>query len=264
MSSDGRGSASRAPARAAGARTKFFARGDEELWSARTDALSADDPVVLQCAALEARAWTAREPFGAAYRRSDHLVWAARGDAVCGFLLVSSSPVAGDAIGFSIDEAMVDPDHLGEHVISRVFWSAACGVTALAAARGARRIVFFALTSSPRLIAAFYKYRFLLPDHSFSGKPWLERAASAYLARRGLDPLDGKSFWARAAFPSGLHATEPDVPHLPLPPGFDPRTRGDAFLMVGAIPTAIARPIVLARHAILFRNVLGRHVVLPW
>ena len=51
---------------------------------------------------------------------------------------------------------------------------------------------------------------------------------------------------------------------MPVPSGFDPRVRGDALLMIGAIPVVIARSIALARHAVLFRNVLGRSIVLPW
>lgn len=246
-------------------RSRFFVSGEEELWSARVDALDARDPIVASCAAIEERAWRPREPFEQAFRRSDHLLWSSVGDELRGFALVSFHPSRSGDLGISIDEAMVDPAHVGEHVVSRIFWSAACGATAFASARRHRRLVFYALTSSARLISAFYKYRFLLPDHSFAPRPWLERAAASYLERRGLASLEGgKSVWARAAFPNGLLHDEPEIPHVPVPPGFDPRVRGDALLMVGAIPVVIARSIAIARHAVLFRNVLGRSIVLPW
>ncbi|CAN5765725.1 hypothetical protein BH09MYX1_BH09MYX1_31720 [soil metagenome] len=255
---------SQAPARSP-ERARFFVAEGEELWSQRIDALSDTDPLVAKCAAIEARAWRPREPFTRALRRSDHLLWAARGDEVTGFVLVSFHTVSPRHLGISIDEAMVDRDHVGKHVVSRLFWTAACGASAHATARGDARIVFFALTSSTRLISAFYKYRFLLPEHSFAPRAWLERAAAGYLSKRGLAQLTPSSnVWAKAAFPNTRVLDEPEIPHVPVPPGFDPKRRGDALLMVGAIPTAIARPIALARHAILFRNVLGRHVVLPW
>lgn len=249
-------------------RARFFQHGETELWSARVDALTDDDPIVARCAELEARAWTPREPFLVGHRRSDHLLWAARGDSVAGFLLLSVVSSEEEELVVSIDEAMVDPALVGTHVVSSLFWSAACGVTARTEGgrHAAKRIVFFALTSNPRLIRAFYKYRFLLPEHSFAPSARVESRAAEYLVRRDLEPLSlTSSVWAKGAFPGGLRRDEPELGNaVPIPPGFDPRLRGDALLMVGAIPTAIARPIALARHALLFRNVLGRRIVLPW
>lgn len=243
---------------------KFFEHDAEVLFSARVDSLADDDVVVQRCAEIESRAWRPREPFVRAMRKSDHLLWSAKGDALRGFALASVSEGAGDLV-ISIDEAMVAPELAGQHVVSRLFWAAACGVTSLAAARSARRIVFFALTSSARLITAFYKYRFLLPEHSFDPSPATVALAQAYLARRGLEPLSAdSSVWVRGAFPAGVRDGEPGAPDAPVPPAFDARTRGDALLMIGAIPTAVARPIALARHATISMSAKGRSVTLPW
>lgn len=243
---------------------KFFEHDSESLFSERVDSLADGDAIVARCAEIESRAWCPREPFVRAMRKSDHLLWSESGHALRGFALASVTQDAGELV-ISIDEAMVAPDLAGQHVVSRLFWAAACGVTALASERRARRIVFFALTSSARLITAFYKYRFLLPEHSFDPSPATTALAKAYLARRGLEPLSpDSSVWARAAFPAGVREGEPDAPDAPVPPGFDARTRGDALLMIGAIPTAVARPIVLARHATLSRTAKGRSVTLPW
>ena len=159
-------------------RSRFFVSGEEELWSARVDALDASDPLVAKCAAIEQRAWRPREPFEQAFRRSDHLLWSSVGEELRAFVLVSFHPSRSADLGISIDEAMVEPSHVGEHVVSRIFWSAACGATAFASARRHRRLVFYALTSSARLIAAFYKYRLLVPDHSVPPRPGLVRAAA--------------------------------------------------------------------------------------
>jgi hypothetical protein len=243
---------------------KFFEHDGEALYSARVDSLADDDAIVARCGAIEARAWSAREPFVRAMRKSDHLLWSMNGDELRGFALASVSSAAGELV-ISIDEAMVSPELAGQHVVSRLFWAAACGVTALAAERRARRIVFFALTSSARLISAFYKYRFLLPEHSFDPSAATTALARAYLARRGLEPLAAdSSVWVRGAFPAGVREGEPDVPDAPVPPGFDARARGDALLMIGAIPTVVARPIVLARHAAISMSAKGRSVALPW
>ena len=243
---------------------KFFEHDAEALFSARVDSLADDDPIVARCAEIESRAWRPREPFVRAMRKSDHLLWSASGDVVRGFALAAVSGGPGELV-VSIDEAMVTPELAGTHVVSRLFWAAACGVTAFAAERRAKRIVFFALTSSARLITAFYKYRFLLPEHSFDPSDATAALARAYLDRRGLEPLvPGSTTWVRGAFPAGVREGEPQLPDAPLPPGFDARGRGDALLMIGAIPTAVARPIVLARHAALSMTTKGRNVTLPW
>jgi len=242
---------------------RFFEHDGEALFSARVDSLADDDAVVVRCAEIESRAWRPREPFVRAMRKSDHLLWSSSAEGLRGFALASVKDAPGELV-ISIDEAMVTPELAGRHVVSRLFWAAACGVTALAAERRAKRIVFFALTSSSRLITAFYKYRFLLPEHSFDPSPATVALAQAYLARRGLEALEGSNVWVRGAFPAGVREGEPEAPDAPVPHGFDARGRGDALLMIGAIPTAVARPIVLARHAALSRTAKGRSVTIPW
>ena len=240
---------------------RFFEHDGEALFSARVDSLADDDAVVLRCAEIESRAWRPREPFVRAMRKSDHLLWSSSAEGLRGFALASVKDAPGELV-ISIDEAMVTPELAGRHVVSRLFWAAACGVTALAAERRAKRIVFFALTSSSRLITA-------LKFGSSSGaqldpSPATVALAQAYLARRGLEALEGSNVWVRGAFPAGVREGEPEAPDAPVPHGFDARGRGDALLMIGAIPTAVARPIVLARHAALSRTAKGRSVTIPW
>lgn len=239
----------------------IYVHTSERFFAARVSDLADDAPVLARCAEIEASTWNPREDFLRAARRSHWLLHIEREGAVVGFFLLTELDTP-DHFSVSIDEAMIAPAHQGHHLASRLFWNAACAVTDHASRCGAERVAFFALTANPFAILAFHKYRWLLPEHSFRPAPWQTRAAHDYLTQRGHAPLESSPFWARAAF-GGCLKRRAEHPPLPAPPGFDCAARGDAFLMVGAVPTLAARSIALGHHALTFGRLDGLSVRLP-